>query len=43
MTICFVTSVVLPSDGLPVLDNEMFHSMKPGLSAFADIPEIVSY
>lgn len=27
-------------DELPVLDNEMFHSVKPGLSAFADTPEI---
>uniref|UniRef100_A0A8C5B5X5 nucleoside diphosphate phosphatase n=1 Tax=Gadus morhua TaxID=8049 RepID=A0A8C5B5X5_GADMO len=24
---------------LPVLDNEMFHSIKPGLSAYADSPE----
>uniref|UniRef100_I3IWX2 nucleoside diphosphate phosphatase n=1 Tax=Oreochromis niloticus TaxID=8128 RepID=I3IWX2_ORENI len=24
---------------LPVLDNEMFHSIKPGLSAYADVPE----
>uniref|UniRef100_A0A3P9PMY5 nucleoside diphosphate phosphatase n=1 Tax=Poecilia reticulata TaxID=8081 RepID=A0A3P9PMY5_POERE len=24
---------------LPVLDNEMFHSIKPGLSAYADHPE----
>ncbi|CAL8315969.1 unnamed protein product [Merluccius merluccius] len=24
--------------GLPVLDNEMFHSVKPGLSAYADSP-----
>ncbi|RXN34899.1 ectonucleoside triphosphate diphosphohydrolase 5 [Labeo rohita] len=30
-------------DGLPVLDNEMFHSMKPGLSAYADIPEIAGH
>ncbi|XP_016118074.1 ectonucleoside triphosphate diphosphohydrolase 5-like [Sinocyclocheilus grahami] len=30
-------------DGLPVLDNEIFHSMKPGLSAFADIPEIAGH
>lgn len=28
--------------GLPVLDNEMFHSIKPGLSAYADSPEMVS-
>lgn len=27
---------------LPVLDNEMFHSIKPGLSAYADYPETVS-
>lgn len=27
---------------LPVLDNEMFHSIKPGLSAYADSPEMVS-
>ncbi|XP_045917213.1 ectonucleoside triphosphate diphosphohydrolase 5-like isoform X1 [Micropterus dolomieu] len=25
---------------LPVLDNEMFHSLKPGLSAYADSPEM---
>lgn len=30
-------------DGLPVLDNEMFHSMKPGLSAYADMPEIAGH
>uniref|UniRef100_A0A673WLD5 nucleoside diphosphate phosphatase n=1 Tax=Salmo trutta TaxID=8032 RepID=A0A673WLD5_SALTR len=28
---------------LPVLDNEMFHSIKPGLSAYADIPEMGGY
>lgn len=27
------------SEQLPVLDNEMFHSIKPGLSAYADYPE----
>lgn len=27
---------------LPVLDNEMFYSTKPGLSAYADSPEMVS-
>lgn len=27
---------------LPVLDNEMFHSIKPGLSAYANAPEMVS-
>uniref|UniRef100_A0AAY4B1K6 nucleoside diphosphate phosphatase n=1 Tax=Denticeps clupeoides TaxID=299321 RepID=A0AAY4B1K6_9TELE len=25
--------------GLPVLDNEMYHAVKPGLSAYADKPE----
>lgn len=30
------------SEQLPVLDNEMFHSVKPGLSAYADSPETVS-
>ncbi|XP_067240683.1 ectonucleoside triphosphate diphosphohydrolase 5 [Chanodichthys erythropterus] len=30
-------------DGLPVLDNEMFQSMKPGLSAYADVPEIAGH
>ncbi|XP_051953970.1 ectonucleoside triphosphate diphosphohydrolase 5-like isoform X1 [Xyrauchen texanus] len=29
--------------GLPVLDNEMFQSMKPGLSAYADVPEIAGH
>lgn len=24
------------------MDNEMFHSLKPGLSAYADSPEMVS-
>ncbi|KAI9528129.1 hypothetical protein NQZ68_023109 [Dissostichus eleginoides] len=28
------------SEELPVLDNEMFHSIKPGLSAYADSPEM---
>uniref|UniRef100_A0A674AJG7 nucleoside diphosphate phosphatase n=1 Tax=Salmo trutta TaxID=8032 RepID=A0A674AJG7_SALTR len=28
---------------LPVLDNEMFHSIKPGLSAYADTPEMGGY
>uniref|UniRef100_A0A3Q2PUB7 nucleoside diphosphate phosphatase n=1 Tax=Fundulus heteroclitus TaxID=8078 RepID=A0A3Q2PUB7_FUNHE len=27
------------SEQLPVLDNEVFHSIKPGLSAYADYPE----
>ncbi|XP_017567265.1 ectonucleoside triphosphate diphosphohydrolase 5 [Pygocentrus nattereri] len=26
--------------GLPVLDNEMYHAVKPGLSAYADKPEV---
>ncbi|XP_077096345.1 ectonucleoside triphosphate diphosphohydrolase 5 isoform X3 [Siphateles boraxobius] len=30
-------------DGLPVLDNEMFQSMKPGLSAYADVPQIAGH
>ncbi|XP_076834246.1 ectonucleoside triphosphate diphosphohydrolase 5 [Brachyhypopomus gauderio] len=25
--------------GLPVLDNEMYHAVKPGLSAYADMPD----
>ncbi|KAJ8009481.1 hypothetical protein DPEC_G00089330 [Dallia pectoralis] len=28
---------------LPVLDNEVFHSIKPGLSAYADMPEMGAY
>ncbi|XP_010880522.1 ectonucleoside triphosphate diphosphohydrolase 5 [Esox lucius] len=28
---------------LPVLDNEVFHSIKPGLSAYADMPEMGGY
>ncbi|KAM3603566.1 uncharacterized protein V6R79_025010 [Siganus canaliculatus] len=31
------------SDELPVLDNEMFHSVKPGLSAYADSPEMAGH
>lgn len=30
-------------DGLPVLDNEMYSSEKPGLSAYADNPENAGY
>ncbi|KAI4885406.1 hypothetical protein NFI96_002820 [Prochilodus magdalenae] len=26
-------------EGLPIMDNEMFHSTKPGLSAYVNIPE----
>ncbi|KAM9339432.1 ectonucleoside triphosphate diphosphohydrolase 5 [Symphorus nematophorus] len=28
---------------LPILDNEMFHSIKPGLSAYADSPEMAGH
>nr|XP_046229358.1 ectonucleoside triphosphate diphosphohydrolase 5-like [Scatophagus argus]XP_046229359.1 ectonucleoside triphosphate diphosphohydrolase 5-like [Scatophagus argus] len=28
---------------LPVLDNEMFHSIKPGLSSYADSPEMAGH
>lgn len=31
------------SEELPVLDNEMFHSIKPGLSAYADSPELAGH
>nr|XP_020459330.1 ectonucleoside triphosphate diphosphohydrolase 5-like isoform X1 [Monopterus albus]XP_020459331.1 ectonucleoside triphosphate diphosphohydrolase 5-like isoform X1 [Monopterus albus] len=31
------------SEELPVLDNEMFHSIKPGLSAYADAPEMAGH
>ncbi|KAL2082155.1 hypothetical protein ACEWY4_021973 [Coilia grayii] len=34
------TFILSDQDELPMLDNEMFHSVKPGLSAFADAPEI---
>ncbi|XP_030628843.1 ectonucleoside triphosphate diphosphohydrolase 5 [Chanos chanos] len=37
------TFIQKDSDGLPVLDNEMFQSVKPGLSAYADMPEIAGY
>ncbi|KAG1941765.1 ectonucleoside triphosphate diphosphohydrolase 5 [Pimephales promelas] len=30
-------------EGFPVLDNEMFQSLKPGLSAYADTPEIAGH
>lgn len=35
-------SVFFFLEELPVLDNEMFYSTKPGLSAYVDIPEMVS-
>ncbi|XP_010787034.1 ectonucleoside triphosphate diphosphohydrolase 5-like [Notothenia coriiceps] len=31
------------SEELPVLDNEMFHSIKPGLSAYADSPDMAGH
>ncbi|XP_030577266.1 ectonucleoside triphosphate diphosphohydrolase 5 [Archocentrus centrarchus] len=34
------TFIQSDSEQLPVLDNEMFHSVKPGLSAYADVPEM---
>uniref|UniRef100_A0AAQ5Z8S8 nucleoside diphosphate phosphatase n=1 Tax=Amphiprion ocellaris TaxID=80972 RepID=A0AAQ5Z8S8_AMPOC len=34
------TFIQSDSAELPVLDNEMFHSIKPGLSAYADSPEM---
>uniref|UniRef100_UPI003AAC89A1 ectonucleoside triphosphate diphosphohydrolase 5 isoform X2 n=1 Tax=Centroberyx gerrardi TaxID=166262 RepID=UPI003AAC89A1 len=34
------TFIQTDSGSLPVLDNEMFHSIKPGLSAYADSPEM---
>ncbi|XP_026886899.2 ectonucleoside triphosphate diphosphohydrolase 5 isoform X1 [Electrophorus electricus] len=30
-------------EGLPILDNEMFDSVKPGLSAYADMPEYAGH
>lgn len=35
VSVCFL-------DKLPILDNEIFQSVKPGLSAYADMPEKVS-
>ncbi|KAM3861309.1 ectonucleoside triphosphate diphosphohydrolase 5-like [Diretmus argenteus] len=34
------TFIQKDSAALPVLDNEMFHSIKPGLSAYADSPQM---
>lgn len=31
------------SEQLPILDNEMFHSIKPGLSAYANSPETAGH
>lgn len=36
--ICSITSFVVE---LPVLDNELFHAVKPGLSAYKENPEEV--
>ncbi|XP_062415688.1 ectonucleoside triphosphate diphosphohydrolase 5-like isoform X4 [Pungitius pungitius] len=37
------TFIQSDSEELPILDNEMFHSIKPGLSAYADSPEAVQH
>ncbi|XP_062292845.1 ectonucleoside triphosphate diphosphohydrolase 5-like [Scomber scombrus] len=37
------TFIQSDSEELPVLDNEMFHSIKPGLSAYADSPEVAGH
>eukprot|EP00064_Thunnus_orientalis_P010514 superscaffoldBa00001436_g10540 len=37
------TFIQSDSEELPVLDNEMFHSIKPGLSAYADSPEMAGH
>uniref|UniRef100_A0A8D3DDZ8 nucleoside diphosphate phosphatase n=1 Tax=Scophthalmus maximus TaxID=52904 RepID=A0A8D3DDZ8_SCOMX len=37
------TFIQRDSEELPVLDNEMFHSIKPGLSAYADSPEMAGH
>ncbi|KAM7395672.1 hypothetical protein PAMA_007102 [Pampus argenteus] len=37
------TFIQSDSGELPVLDNEMFHSIKPGLSAYADSPEMAGH
>ncbi|KAK2890331.1 ectonucleoside triphosphate diphosphohydrolase 5 isoform X2 [Channa argus] len=37
------TFIQSDSEKLPVLDNEMFHSIKPGLSAYADSPEMAGH
>ncbi|XP_053192909.1 ectonucleoside triphosphate diphosphohydrolase 5-like [Scomber japonicus] len=37
------TFIQSDSEELPVLDNEMFHSVKPGLSAYADSPEVAGH
>ncbi|XP_075940937.1 ectonucleoside triphosphate diphosphohydrolase 5 isoform X3 [Anarhichas minor] len=37
------TFIQSDSEELPILDNEMFHSIKPGLSAYADSPEMAGH
>ncbi|XP_026174132.1 ectonucleoside triphosphate diphosphohydrolase 5 [Mastacembelus armatus] len=37
------TFIQSEKEELPVLDNEMFHSIKPGLSAYADTPEMAGH
>ncbi|KAM8832705.1 ectonucleoside triphosphate diphosphohydrolase 5 isoform 1-T2 [Spinachia spinachia] len=37
------TFIQSASEELPILDNEMFHSIKPGLSAYADSPETAGH
>ncbi|XP_068565069.1 ectonucleoside triphosphate diphosphohydrolase 5 isoform X2 [Cebidichthys violaceus] len=37
------TFIQSDSEELPNLDNEMFHSIKPGLSAYADSPEMAGH
>uniref|UniRef100_A0A668AAG3 nucleoside diphosphate phosphatase n=1 Tax=Myripristis murdjan TaxID=586833 RepID=A0A668AAG3_9TELE len=37
------TFIQSDSADLPVLDNEMFHSIKPGLSAYSDSPEMAGH
>ncbi|XP_034999982.1 ectonucleoside triphosphate diphosphohydrolase 5 [Hippoglossus stenolepis] len=37
------TFIQSDSEELPILDNEMFHSIKPGLSAYADSPETAGH
>nr|XP_019947486.1 PREDICTED: ectonucleoside triphosphate diphosphohydrolase 5-like [Paralichthys olivaceus] len=37
------TFIQSDTEELPILDNEMFHSIKPGLSAYADSPEMAGH
>ncbi|XP_029902848.1 ectonucleoside triphosphate diphosphohydrolase 5 isoform X2 [Myripristis murdjan] len=38
-----VYTFIQSDSDLPVLDNEMFHSIKPGLSAYSDSPEMAGH